>query len=92
MPEYLKVVKNMKKFITIKKIENASKNDYNTFNVIFIDILIICLSLATLYYIYFINNNYTLKVLGVFLLLTIAAVYIIRATIIVLSYEKKMLE
>lgn len=54
----------MKKFINSKKVEKYSQNSNNIIWVMVIDIVIAIISISTLYYIYFVNEDKNLKYIG----------------------------
>lgn len=66
----------VKKFISNKKVETYSQNRNNAIWVLVIDILITLISIATFYYIYFINTELTLKYMG-YGLIAIFSIFII---------------
>lgn len=59
-----KVGYSVKKFINSKKVEKYSQNTNNVIWVMVIDIAIFLISLATFYYIYFVNEDINLKYMG----------------------------
>lgn len=61
---FRKVGNGVKKFINSKKVEKYSQNSNNFVWVMIIDFLIALISIATFYYIYFVNTDKILKYMG----------------------------
>ncbi len=61
---FQKAGNGMKKFINSKKVEKYSQNSNNIIWVMVIDIVIAIISISTLYYIYFVNEDKNLKYIG----------------------------
>lgn len=89
IPDYLNIVKNIKKYIMLKKLEQYSEGTKKTFDIIIIDVLIALAIVATAYYSYFVNHNKTLKISVTILIILSIAFYIIKISVYVMSNGKK---
>lgn len=79
----------LKRFINNKKVEKYSQNTNNTIWVIIIDIFISLISVATFYYIYFVNEEKILKYLGYGLIAIFSSFIIIRIAAIAIKGKSK---
>lgn len=76
---------SVKRFINNKKVEKYSKNTNNTVWVMVIDVLIALISIATFYYIYFVNEEIILKYLGYGLIAVLLMFIVVRIAIFALK-------
>ncbi len=88
--DYLNVIKNIKKYISIKKLEQYSKGSNNILSVMMVDILIAVLIVIDFCYICFFNKSNYLKVTGIVLLVLFIIFYIIRMSVFVMSNEEQI--
>ncbi len=67
--DYLHVVKNIKKYMVLKKIENYSNKNSRSFWISFIDFITVAVIFLTIYSIYFTKDKYHFKIgIGIFLI------------------------
>lgn len=89
IPDYLNVIKNTKKYIMLKKLEQYSEGSEKDISIIVIDALIALAVIAAAYYIYFVNHNRVLKIsIGILIFIGIIF-YIIKITSYVMTNGKK---
>lgn len=91
IPDYFNIVKNIKKYIMLKKLEQYSEGTKKTFDIIIIDALISLAIIGAAYYIYFVNHNHTLKISVSILIILGIAFYIIKISVYAMSHGKKEL-
>ena len=79
-PNFRKVGNSVRKYINSKKAEKYLQNTNNAVWIMVIDIVIVLISIATFYYIYFVNEDKILKYIGYglivfFLLFLVTKIY-----------------
>lgn len=89
VPDYLNIVKNIKKYIMLKKLEQYSEGTEKDFSIILIDGLIALAIAATAYYIYFVNHNSFLKISVSILMVLGIIFYIIKISLYAMSNGKR---
>lgn len=89
IPEYVNVAKNIKKYIMLKKLEKYSKNTTKPMWINIVDILIVGMIIAALYYVCFISTGRNFKVSTAVLALGFMIFYIVKISIYVVSDENK---
>ncbi|MCX7746223.1 MAG: FHA domain-containing protein [Clostridia bacterium] len=87
--DLINIPKTIKRYVIIKRIERYTKSKRNAFWIYLIDILIMVLFLAALFYIYFINADPNLKTAGIVVLALLMVFFMVRITIFVRKYDKK---
>lgn len=80
---------NIKKYISNKKVERYSQGNKNTVLLYVIDILIALMFVATLCYIYLINDNKILKYIGYGVIVIFAAFVIVRILTVILAGQSE---
>ncbi|MBV7275333.1 FHA domain-containing protein [Clostridium sp. PL3] len=89
IPDYLNIVKNIKKYVMLKKLEQYSESTERDISIIAIDTLIALSVIAAACYIYFINHNRILKISISIVILLGVIFYIIKISLYVRSNGKR---
>lgn len=88
--ETINIFKNIKKYLSIKKVEGYSEDKKNSFWIYLIDILIILLFAVIIFYIFVMHrDNDVLRISGYVSIAFLAVFFMVRVTVFVLNYEKK---
>lgn len=80
--------RHIKRYFYIKKIEGYM-NSKNRNWIVLINVLIAVLVLAAGYYIFFVNQNYNLKIVGITVAIAVMLIWIIRISFFVIGYENR---
>jgi hypothetical protein len=84
----INIPRNIKRYIYIKKIESY-RNSKNKGLILTINLLIALSALAAGYYIFFINENYNLKIFGIIVGIGALLAWLIRISFFVLGHENR---
>ncbi|HEY8464379.1 MAG TPA: FHA domain-containing protein [Bacillota bacterium] len=84
----INIPKHIKNYILFRKLESYESKQ-NTFWIFIIDLLILALFLTSVYFIYFVNQNKSLKKAGLIGSVTLVVGYLIKISGSVNKYEQK---
>lgn len=87
--DFINIPYNIKRYIYLKKIEKHTRGEESRDWSFIVDILIVLVFLAGLFYIYVINTNIIVKIAGILLILLLVGFFMTKTFLFVQKNEKK---